>query len=218
MLHKETVSPSTLTIIQQLCTLEELGDFELVGGTALALYIGHRISVDIDLFCKNNFEVGQIKACLLDHFDDHQITFDYEARNTLIGSIDGIKIDFIRHAYPTLKRSETREGVRLCSMEDLAAMKLSAIVDNGTRMKDFVDLYYLLQQFSLKDIIQFYQSKYPSGNLLFALKSICYFNDLDTDSIRDINFLEHEKVSFDELKSALIKATDEYLKKEVGLK
>ena len=189
MLYKETVSASTLAIIQQLCQLEELVDFELVGGTALALHIGHRISVDIDLFCKNNFKVNQIKECILDHFSNHQITFDYEAKNTLIGSIDNIKIDFIRHAYPTLKTTETTENIRLCSMEDIAAMKLSAITDNGTRIKDFVDLYYLLQQFRLKDVIQFYQSKYQSANSLFALKSISYFNDLDPASINDINFL-----------------------------
>ena len=217
MLYNKTVSPTTLEIIRKLCLLEELYDFELVGGTALALHIGHRISVDIDLFCKNNFEVRPIKECLLDHFAGHQITFDYEAKNTLIGSIDAIKIDFIRHAYPTLKSAETREGVRLSSMEDIAAMKISAITDNGTRIKDFVDLYYLLQHFSLKDIIQFYQTKYQSANSLFALKSISYFNDLDSASINNIIFPEHKKVSFEELKSALIKATEEYFKNEVDL-
>lgn len=217
MLYKETVSASTLAIIQQLCKREEFLDFELVGGTALALHIGHRISVDIDLFCKSNFEVRQIKECLLDYFGDHQITFDYEAKNTLIGSIDGIKIDFIRHAYPSLKNTLTSEGMRLCQMEDIAAMKISAITDNGTRIKDFVDLYYLLQHFSLKDIIQFYQIKYPSANTLFALKSISYFNDLDPASINNIVFTEAKKITFEELKSALIKATEEYFKNEVDL-
>lgn len=217
MLYKETVSESTLDIIQQLCKLEELLDFELVGGTALSLYIGHRVSVDIDLFSKNNFDVRQIKECLLDYFVGHQITFDYEAKNTLIGSIDAIKIDFIRHAYPTLRSSGTFEDLRLCSMEDIAAMKLSAITDNGTRIKDFVDLYYLLQHFSLKDIIQFYQSKYQSANPLFALKSISYFNDINPDSINEIFFTEAKRISFEELKSTLIKATDDYFKNEVGM-
>ena len=111
-----------------------------------------------------------------------------------------------------------REGIRLCSIEDIAAMKLSAITDNGTRIKDFIDLYYLLQHFSLKDIIQFYQAKYQSANTLFALKSISYFNDLDTTSINDINFIKSKEVSFEELKSVLIKKTEEYLKNEMGLR
>ena len=159
MLFKETVSTSTLQVIQRLCSLDELIDFELVGGTSLSLQIGHRISVDIDLFCKNNFDPREIKDCLLDNFSDSQITFDYEAKNTLIGSIDQIKIDFIRHAYPTIKETKTVEGVRLCSMQDIAAMKINAITDNGSLIKDFVDLYYLLQHFTFDEILRFYQLK-----------------------------------------------------------
>lgn len=212
MLFKETVAPATMKIIQLLFNVVELADFELVGGTALSLQIGHRISVDIDLFCKNNFENKQLKECLLDNFQGHQLSFDFEAKNTLIGSIDQIKIDFIRHSYPTVKETKTVEGIRICSLEDISAMKVSAITDNGTRIKDFVDLYYLLHYFKLEDIIHFYEQKYQSENSFHALKSITYFNDLDIESINNINFIKHKQITFEKLRAFLTKETEDYLK------
>lgn len=212
MLFKETVAPATLKILQQLLKLVELADFELVGGTALSLQIGHRISVDIDLFCKNPFENKQIKECLLENFQGHQLSFDYETTNTLIGSIDHIKIDFIRHSYPSVGETKVIEGIRICSLEDIAAMKVSAITDNGTRIKDFVDLYFLLHQFTLADIIGFYEQKYKSENSFHALKSITYFHDLDIESINNINFLRKRKVTFEEIKVVLTKQAEEYLR------
>lgn len=218
MLFKEPVTPSTLKIIQKLFSIDELNNFDLVGGTALAMQIGHRISVDIDMFSKIVFDNKQLKECLLENFQGHDITFDYEAKNTLIGSIDQIKVDFIRHSYPTIKETKTIDGIRLCSLEDIAAMKVRAITDNGTRIKDFVDLYYLLQNFKLDEIIQFYEQKYQSENSFHALKSITYFNDLDIDSINNINFLENKRITFEKLKSILSKETEDYLKKLIDRK
>ncbi len=218
MLFKEPVTPSTLKIIQKLFSIDELNNFDLVGGTALAMQIGHRISVDIDMFSKIVFDNKQLKECLLENFQGHELTFDYEAKNTLIGSIDQIKVDFIRHSYPSIKESKAIEGIRLCSLEDIAAMKVSAITDNGTRIKDFVDLYYLLQYFKLDEIIQFYEKKYQSENSFHALKSITYFNNLDIESINNINFLKNKRIKFEKLKSILIKETEDYLKKIINRK
>jgi len=205
MLFKESLTSSTLNIIHQLLNLEELNDFELVGGTALSLQIGHRISIDIDLFCQNPFETINLKETLLENFGNHEISFDYEAKNTLVGSVDQIKVDFIRHAYPKLKESRIIEGIRLCSLEDIAAMKISVITDNGTRIKDFVDLYYLLQIFSLRDIIGFYEKKYKSENTFHALKSITYFDNLDSQNTDQVNFIANKQISFGQLKTFLIR-------------
>jgi len=211
MLFKETVSPATLAIIQKLCSIDELNDFELVGGTSLSLQIGHRISVDIDLFGKQDFNIKQLKECLLENFQNHSISFDFEAKNTLIGSIDQIKIDFIRHAYPTVKQSKLIEGIRFCSPEDIAAMKVSAITDNGTRIKDFVDLFFLLQHYSLTEIMSFFEQKYLSENSFQALKSLVYFNDIDSKSIESINFVKNKQITFEELKIKLINETNSYI-------
>jgi hypothetical protein len=211
MLFKETVAPSTLAIIHQLFQIKELNDFELVGGTSLSLQIGHRTSIDIDFFCQNPFETGQIKECLLEDFKNQSISFDYEAKNTLVGSIENIKIDFIRHAYPKINETSLIEGIRLCSLEDIAAMKVSVITDNGTRLKDFVDLYYLLQRFPFKDIIQFYEKKYQSENSFHALKSITYFDNLEIRDTNQINFLSDKYISFKQLKSFLVREAENYL-------
>lgn len=214
MLFKETVADSTLKIIQQLCGISELNNFELVGETSLALQIGHRISIDIDMFCQNTFETRDLKECILDNFNNHKITFDYEAKNTLIGSIDQVKIDFIRHAYPRIKNIIHIDEIRLCSLQDIAAMKIGVITDNGTRIKDFVDLYFLLQYFTLDEMIQFYEQKYQSENSFHALKSIIYFNDLDIESIDNINFINNKQISFKKLKSVLTTTVDLYLQKK----
>jgi hypothetical protein len=213
MLFKETVTPSTLALIHQLFQIKELNDFELVGGTSLSLQIGHRTSIDIDFFCQNPFETRQIKECLLENFQKHSISFDYETKNTLVGSIGQVKIDFIRHAYPKINEPIVMEGIRLCSLEDIAAMKVSVITDNGTRLKDFVDLYYLLHRFSLKDIIQFYEKKYQSENSFHALKSITYFDNLEERDANLINFLPDKYISFERLKSYLVNEVENYLKK-----
>lgn len=214
MLYKESVSVSTIEILQKLFIAEELKDFELVGGTSLSLQIGHRISYDIDLFCKSPFENKIIKECILETFSGHQISFDYEAKNTLIGSIDNIKIDFIRHNYPGVDETKTIEGIRLCSIKDIAAMKINAITENGTRIKDFVDLYYLLKIFTLEEILTFYKTKYTTGNELFALKSITWFNEVDPKSINQINFLNNKEISFEDLTTTLKAKCDSYIRKK----
>ena len=200
-----------MDIIHQLFDLEELNDFELVGGTALSLQLGHRISIDIDLFCQKTFETRELKETLLVNFKNHELSFDYETKNTLIGSIDQIKVDFIRHAYPKVKETKIVDGIRLCSQEDLAAMKISVITDNGSRMKDFVDLYYLLQKFSLKEIIGFYEKKYQAENSFHALKSITWFDNLETKETDQINFVENKQISFSQLKTCLIKEAGKLL-------
>ena len=124
--------------------------FYLVGGTALALYIGHRISIDIDLFTPKPFDAPQMEAYLIDKYG---FLTDFMLKNTLKGGIDEVKIDMITHAYPMLHHHIAEEGIRLYSQEDIAAMKLSAIADSGTK-------------------------KYPNSNPIRALKGLGYHNDI----------------------------------------
>ena len=71
------------------------------------------------------------------------------------------------------------EGIRYLSAEDIAAMKLNAIINSGKRLKDFIDIYFLLEHYTLFDMIGFFEIKYPHLNPLIALKAIAYFNDID---------------------------------------
>ena len=96
----------------------------------------------------------------------------------MITSINGIKVDFVNYNYPVLKDSKTINSIRLSSLEDIAAMKLNAILGRGSK-KDFIDLYFLLNEYSLTQILKFYNQKYLDGSEFLVVKSLTYFEDAD---------------------------------------
>lgn len=178
MLHKETIDAATLELLKRLMGDERLQGFVLVGGTSLALQIGHRISVDLDLFTEKEFEADELREYLERYY---RLQTDYLAFATVKGEIDGVQVDCIAHAYPWLKPFVLEEGVRLASLEDICAMKLNAIAGNGTRIKDFVDVAYLSSMFSLEQMLKFYEEKYHA-NPLMPLKGIVYFADINKNA------------------------------------
>lgn len=177
MLHKETVSPLLLDVLKRLQSFPETKDFVLVGGTALSLQLGHRKSVDIDLFTAGEFP----SETLPDFLRENNFSFSQQNRfkGGLLGHIGNIKVDFIRHGYPWLKPWIEEEGIRMASLEDIAAMKLNAISGSGNRLKDYVDICFLSVVMSLTEMLSSYQLKYPDVNAVMALKSLCYFEDID---------------------------------------
>ncbi len=176
MSHKETVEKSTLELIESLQSKPYLGNFYLAGGTALALYLGHRKSVDIDLFSNVGFDA----AVLLENL---QQDFPYElfftAANTLRGAIENIKVDILAHRYHLLASPLLIDGITVLSEPDIIAMKLNAIVTSGQRSKDFVDIFYLLPRYELGEMLGFYREKYKQPNDTFILKSLIWFKDVD---------------------------------------
>lgn len=178
MLHKDhfIVKPETFALIQQLQALPFLKEYYLVGGTALALQLGHRNSIDIDLFTRNDFEPASILNQLQPQFE---VQSTFTARNTLLSFVNKVKVDFITHNYPLVLPPITEEGITYLSMQDIAAMKLNAISNSGKRLKDFIDIYFLLEHFSLNEMIGFYSTKYPNFNPLIALRAVNYFDDID---------------------------------------
>lgn len=178
MLHKETIDTATLELLKRLMGDERLQDFVLVGGTSLALQMGHRISIDLDLFTEKEFEADELREYLERNY---RLQTDYLAFATVKGEIDGVQVDCIAHAYPWLKPFVLEEGVRLASLEDICAMKLNAIAGNGTRIKDFVDVAYLSSMFSLEQMLKFYEEKYHA-NPIMPLKGIVYFADINKNA------------------------------------
>ncbi|MDQ6763881.1 MAG: nucleotidyl transferase AbiEii/AbiGii toxin family protein [Bacteroidota bacterium] len=178
MLHKEPqiISPATFSLIQKLQSLPELSQFQLVGGTALALQLGHRDSIDIDLFSQSDFDYIQLTEFLKSAFSFDE---NFVRKNTIIGFINNIKVDFITHPYQYVNPPLTEEGITFLSKEDIAAMKLNAIINSGQRLKDFIDVYFLLEHFSVRAMLGFFEKKYPNTNPLIALKAINYFDDID---------------------------------------
>jgi len=155
---------------------ELLKNFFLVGGTALALQIGHRISIDLDLFTQTSFDGNEMLSNLEERY---QFQMDFQAKNTLKGSTRGIKVDLITHSYSLVKPLIKKEGVRMASLEDIAAMKLNAITGSGTRVKDFIDIAYLSSSLTLSQMIDAYEEKYATRNPAMVIKALDYHNDIN---------------------------------------
>lgn len=177
MLFKETIRRDTLELLSKLMLDRRLASFNLAGGTALALYLGHRISIDLDLFTDEYFEAALLEKHLTELYNFKGDMLD---TNTLKGSINGVKVDFIRHDYLRLQEIVLPgDNFRLYSMTDISAMKLSAISDNGTRLKDFIDIAFLSCKLSLLEMLNAYQLKYPNSNSMRALKALAYFDNIN---------------------------------------
>lgn len=162
-----------------------LATFNLAGGTALALLMGHRMSIDLDLFTPTAFDPQELEQHLIDKYN-FQST--YLRGHTLKGTIEQIKIDCIMHNYPLIKDIIFADNIRLYSIEDIAAMKLSAIADNGTRLKDFIDIACLSTQCSLTDMLSAYEKKFTNSNSIRAIKGLNYHQDINfNESIQLIN-------------------------------
>jgi hypothetical protein len=175
MLHKTTIDGSTLELLNRLMDDDVLTDFILVGGTALALQLGHRISVDVDLFSSKPFDENELADYLRTNY---HFELDFISKNTLKGEINGVQLDCIAHQYPWINSAKVEENIRLASFGDIAAFKLNAIAGNGTRIKDFIDVAYSSSQISLNKMLDAYEMKYTS-NRIMPIKALTYFTDIN---------------------------------------
>ena len=178
MLHFETIDPATLALLRRLQSNPAFADTRLVGGTALALHLGHRVSVDIDIFGKWNYDedlvlalskIGRVEK--VGGTGDGKMAFFY---------VDDVKVDCVSYEmYRWLDPVVEESGVRLAGVRDIAAMKINAVTNRGTR-KDFVDVVRLLEDHSLDEMFGWYRVKYPEANPALAMRSLSYFVDAET--------------------------------------
>ncbi|HRK29161.1 MAG TPA: nucleotidyl transferase AbiEii/AbiGii toxin family protein [Chitinophagales bacterium] len=203
MLHKcpDVILPQTLYLLEQIQADPFFDDFFLVGETALALHIGHRLSIDLDFFTLTGFDTNLIEAYLNRKYG---FATDYVTANTLKGFMKEVKTDFITHAYPLVNPLLTEDGLRLASLQDIGAMKLNAIAHSGNRQKDFFDLYFILEHCPLLALLNAYETKYPNSNPIIPLKAITWFHDIDF--VLEKPMLK-QKVGFEDVKSRLMAAT-----------
>jgi len=179
MLFKETVEKDTLSILETLQKDEKLSNFYLVGGTALALMLGHRISIDLDLFSPVSFDTRQLLKHLSENYEFVRLSPHAQLSKVILqGKIKNVKVDLVVNAYPFVEKPKTIEGVRMYSLKDIAAMKLIAIADSGKRLKDFVDIAYLSTVMSFNEMLDAFGRKY-NVDLERAILGITYFSDID---------------------------------------
>ena len=203
MLQTDSVNKYTLELLNKICCDQQFNDFFLVGGTALALQIGHRISIDLDFFTLSSFDKDQLKNVLIKEFDAQFFAID---ENAISGIINHVKFDFITHQYPLIKPVLEIENTRLASLEDIAAMKLNAVRNRGTK-KDFVDIYFLLQKFTLEQLLKMVNLKYPNHIDILTLKSLVYFDDAENQPECEMLI----DVDWNEVKQKIEKETFKFL-------
>jgi hypothetical protein len=176
MLHTSAVPVNLCKVLQDLQDLIAPFDFALAGGTSLALRFGHRVSVDLDFFTVSQFDPETLARDL--GFNTESITGLSEGSLQL--RIDNVKVEFLRHAYPKLADVDLINGVEVWSLQDVAAMKLNAISNRGSK-KDFFDLVALLDHITLQNIINLYQAKYRPASLMMVIRSLAWFDDADAE-------------------------------------
>jgi hypothetical protein len=196
MLQYRTIEPGTLELLKKLMQVAVLQDFHLAGGSGLALQLGHRFSYDLDLFPQKDFDTD-IVLNELHSFKNLKILG--KRQNTLNLKINGIKVDFISYKYKLINEIVEEDGIRLYSVEDIAAMKLSAISNRGIK-RDFYDLYYILKRYSINDLLGFFGIKFPSVEIYHLLKSLTYFEDAENNPEPKL----FEQVEWKEVKSQIL--------------
>lgn len=175
MLYTETVETGTLDLIKELMRDKEFAAFNLVGGTALSLKIGHRKSIDIDLFTDSDFDSAKIANHLSEKYKAENIK---TLKNGVFSLVNKVKLDILAHQYPIINKVEIVDEIRMLSLEDIGAMKLNAILYNGTRLKDFVDMHSLLEHVPLQRLTEAFEKKYPDVNKQMAHAALLYHKDV----------------------------------------
>jgi hypothetical protein len=185
-------------------------DFYLAGGTALALQIGHRDSIDFDFFSPVPFDTAKLFENILKIFSGHEIKKTQEAANTLSVLVDSrIKISFFAYPYNLISEVLEDGDLSLASVADIGCMKLSAVVSRGV-LKDYVDLYFILRDISLGQLLDYAKQKFPQIETNLILKSLVFFEDLEEEPV---NFKHDRQVDFSKVKEFLSQAVKEYANK-----
>ncbi len=184
--------------------LNSLRNVHLVGGTALALQLGHRISVDLDLFGSTLPDKEQfLNEIQLDVAPISSRDYFYAF------NIQGVKVDILKFPYLLTRPVLVVDGIRMASLEDIAAMKIIAISNRGSK-KDFFDLAVLLDHFNLKQILSFYETMCGREMPSYVLQAVCFFEDAELEV--DPRMLT--KISWEETKKKITSA----VQKEYGTK
>ena len=184
-----------LNVLRLLGPQMSAGGFYLAGGTALAIHLAHRISVDLDWFTQRPFADGMLLAQAI-RASNVDLEIEQVSPGTLHGEIQGVRVTFLQYQYPMLQPVKIWDETNcpLASLEDLACMKLSALAQRGAR-KDFCDLYALGKKaFSLQDMLGFYRKKFNIPDIGSVLYGLVYFDDAESERMPrmlwDVNWRE----------------------------
>jgi len=181
-LFSETISPDTARLIEKIRNCSWLGPYYLAGGTALALHLGHRTSIDLDFFTESEVE----EMTLVDHLRKAgDIRLDQMGSGTIVGNLDGVRISFFKYPYMLLESLTEWNGLNVASIHDIALMKIVAILQRGS-IKDFIDMFFIGRKFKpIDDLLPELSEKYigVQFNTNHILRSLCYFEDAEKEPL-----------------------------------
>jgi predicted nucleotidyltransferase component of viral defense system len=188
MLHYNTITPLLHSILADLMATDVFKDFRLVGGTALSLHRGHRMSVDIDLF--TDAEYGSVDFDAIDTFLRSYYSYVDTNNYDVIGmgkcyfigdnQLNCIKLDLF-YTDKFIDKIILIDGLRLASIEEIIAMKMDVILRTG-RKKDFWDIHELKDNYSISEMIALHEKRYPYTHDRNSLKQkFIDFEDADGD-------------------------------------
>ena len=204
MLQTKTVTRETLELLENLMQLPEIEQFVLVGGTNLALRFGHRLSIDLDLFTDLKFQSEELYYKLSQKFSTIELASQSETM--LFMYINDIKVDVVLLPYPLIRPVDNFNGIRLASVPDIIAMKLSAVARRGVK-KDFWDLAELLDVHPMNEMIDFYKEKYATHDIFHLLRALVYFDDAELQKDPD----PLKKMTWKQVKKKIEIATKSYI-------
>ncbi len=206
-IYPEILGKNQALILPRFSFLKKKG-FYLAGGTALALQVGHRSSVDFDFYNPQKFDIKEL-------YDEIEKVFGkktqktLQEKDTLFCTInDKVGVSFFYYDYSLIKKPRVVKGILLASIEDIAAMKLIAISQRPLK-RDYIDIFFILKIFSLKKIFSFAKKKYPRFNEYYVLRALTYFEDIKDEGERAIKILA-KNFSWEKAKKKIFEEVKDY--------
>lgn len=187
ILHLDAISDAQKAMLRELGPVATEHGFYLAGGTAVALHLGHRRSVDLDWFTEE-FPSDPMRWAQQLRDAGVALTTSSIEEGTLHGSVHGVRVSFLEYRYPLLQPRISWDAyeVELAALDDLACMKLSAIAQRGAK-KDFVDVYALVREHRpLPALVDRYRQKYDINDVAHLLYALVYFDDADAERMPDL--------------------------------
>lgn len=205
-MFEKSISEKTKLVLEKIGKMSLKEKFYLAGGTALALQLGHRESIDLDWFSQADFFNRGVKEQLA---SAGKLEIASEEDGTVNASLEGVKVSFLRYPYKLIFPLINLGEIKFADERDIAAMKIDAMSSRGSK-KDFIDLYFLLKKYSLDELLGFFEKKYQgiNYNKLHILKSLVYFNDAEDEPMP----IMIKKISWEEVKEFISATANKNIK------
>ncbi len=208
MLYTNTVNAETLDLLKRLMALPVLKKFALVGGTNLSLQLGHRLSIDLDIFSNEDFLSSEIMPKVIEEFPDFKLIRSTE--KSFSGIIENVKTDIILHKYEYLEPIKEVDGIRLLAIADIIPMKLGAMAQRGAK-KDFWDIAILFNNYSIAEMLALFERKYKNSDYGYIVHALYYFDDAEKQE----DPIDLKGITRQEVKRIIKEKANEYINRQL---